>query len=197
MPSTCCLQVPVPGTIAFSLCPPFPYTHMNTNAYTHMNTYTHNKQSSPATRHGGALGDRRYSSYSLLTLAVDGVSGQRHAPAALCPGERTSGTHCAGGWVGLRAGLDTKVRGKNLFPCWGSNPDRPVVQSIVRHYTDRTTPAGSLSLSHTHARTHARTRARVHTCIHMYIHTYVRTNTDVLYFYDSLLDLVGPEKFYG
>jgi hypothetical protein len=36
-----------------------------------------------------------------------GVSGQRHAPAALCPGERTPGTHCAGGWLGPRAGLDT------------------------------------------------------------------------------------------
>jgi hypothetical protein len=35
------------------------------------------------------------------------VSGQRHAPAALCPGERTHGTHCTGDWVGLRAGLDT------------------------------------------------------------------------------------------
>jgi hypothetical protein len=27
--------------------------------------------------------ERRYSSYSLLTSALDGVSGQRHAPAAL------------------------------------------------------------------------------------------------------------------
>jgi hypothetical protein len=33
-----------------------------------------------------------------------GVSGQRHAPAALCPGERTPGTHFTGGWVGLRRG---------------------------------------------------------------------------------------------
>jgi hypothetical protein len=29
------------------------------------------------------LGERRYSSYSFLTSALDGVSGQRHAPAAL------------------------------------------------------------------------------------------------------------------
>jgi hypothetical protein len=64
-----------------------------------------------------------------------GVSGQRHAPAALCPGERTPGTHCTGGWVGLRAGLDTEVTGKILCPCRGSNPDHLVVQSIVRHYT--------------------------------------------------------------
>ena len=31
-----------------------------------------------------------------------GVGGQRHAPAALPPGK----THCIGGWVGPRAGLD-------------------------------------------------------------------------------------------
>ena len=34
-----------------------------------------------------------------------GVSDQQHAPAALHPQER-HGTHCTGGWVGPRAGLD-------------------------------------------------------------------------------------------
>ena len=34
-----------------------------------------------------------------------GVKGQRHAPAALYPRERP-GTHCTGGWVGPKAGLD-------------------------------------------------------------------------------------------
>jgi hypothetical protein len=29
------------------------------------------------------LGERRYSSYSFMTSALDGVSGQRHAPAAI------------------------------------------------------------------------------------------------------------------
>jgi len=33
-----------------------------------------------------------------------GVGGQRHSPAAL-PQERP-GTHCIGGWLGARAGLD-------------------------------------------------------------------------------------------
>jgi hypothetical protein len=42
-------------------------------------------KSSPATRHEGKCGERRYSSYSYLTSALDGVSGQRHAPAALYP----------------------------------------------------------------------------------------------------------------
>jgi hypothetical protein len=45
-----------------------------------------------------------------------GVSRQRHAPAALCPGEMTPGTHCTGGWMGPRAGLDTEDRGKILAP---------------------------------------------------------------------------------
>jgi hypothetical protein len=65
-----------------------------------------------------------------------GVNGQRHTPAALYPVERTPGTHCTGGWVGPRAGLDAEARGKILCPCRGSNLDRPVVQSVARHYTD-------------------------------------------------------------
>jgi hypothetical protein len=70
-----------------------------------------------------------------------GVSGQRHAPAALYPRERTPGTHWTGGWVGPRAGLDTEDRGKILCPCRESNLDRPVVQPVVRHYTAWANPA--------------------------------------------------------
>jgi hypothetical protein len=94
------------------------------------------KQSSPDTRHGGAWGERRYSSYSFSTSALDGGEW-----SASLPRETIPGTHCTGGWVGLRAGLDTDVRGKILCPCQGSNSDRPVVQSVVRFYTDRATPA--------------------------------------------------------
>jgi hypothetical protein len=65
------------------------------------------KQSSPATRHDGSWEESRYSSYSFSTSALGGVSGQRHAPSALCAGERTPST---GGWVGLRAGLDTEEK---------------------------------------------------------------------------------------
>jgi len=42
------------------------------------------------------------------------VGGQRHAPAALPPGKRP-GTHCIGGWVGPRAGLEE---------CGKSRPNR-------------------------------------------------------------------------
>jgi hypothetical protein len=50
-----------------------------------------------------------------------GVSGQHHAPAALYPRGKDAGTHCTGGWVGPRTGLDTEARGKILCPCRGSN----------------------------------------------------------------------------
>jgi hypothetical protein len=51
-----------------------------------------------------------------------GVSGQRHAPAALSPGDRNPGTHCTGGWVGPRAGLDTEVREKSFAPAGDRTP---------------------------------------------------------------------------
>jgi hypothetical protein len=76
------------------------------------------------------------SSYSLATLAQDGVSDQNHARPRFSPGEMTRGTYCTGGWVGPKAGLDTEVRGKILYFCRGSDLDRPVVQPIARHYTD-------------------------------------------------------------
>jgi hypothetical protein len=55
-----------------------------------------------------------------------GVSGQHHARPRFSPGERTPGTHCTGGWVVPRAGLDTEIRRKILCLCRGLNPGRPV-----------------------------------------------------------------------
>jgi hypothetical protein len=43
---------------------------------------------------------------------LDAVRGQRYAPAAFYPRERTPGSHCTGGWVSPRAGVDTEDRGK-------------------------------------------------------------------------------------
>ena len=42
-----------------------------------------------------------------MTVALEGVSGQQQAPAALYPRERP-GAHFTGGWVGPRAGLDKR-----------------------------------------------------------------------------------------
>jgi hypothetical protein len=83
------------------------------------------------------LGGEEYSSYSFTTSALDRGEWSASRPGrAFSPGERTPGTHCTGGWVGPRVGLDTEDRGNILCLCRGSNPDRPVVQPVVRHYTD-------------------------------------------------------------
>jgi hypothetical protein len=41
------------------------------------------------------------------------------------PEERTPGTHCTGGWVDPRAGLDTEARGKMLLPLRAIEPRSP------------------------------------------------------------------------
>jgi hypothetical protein len=74
------------------------------------------------------LEGRRYSSYS-------STSAPSRPGRAFTPGERTSDTHCTGGWVCPSAGLDTVVRRKILCHRRGSNPDRLVVQPVDRHYT--------------------------------------------------------------
>jgi hypothetical protein len=89
--------------------------------------------------HMEAQGERRYSSYSFTTSALDGVSGQRHAPSTLYPrGRPTAPIEQEAGWA--RAGLDAEARGNPLCLCRGSNLDHPVAQSIIRHCTDWATP---------------------------------------------------------
>ena len=81
------------------------------------------------TGHEGPEGEYRYSSTLSWTLALDGVGGQIHAPAALPPGRRP-GTHCIGGWVGPRAGLDGC---ETLAPIRIRSPDRPACsESLYR-----------------------------------------------------------------
>jgi hypothetical protein len=58
-----------------------------------------------------------------------GVSGQHHAPAALYPQGKDPGTHCTGGWVGPRAGLDTEDK-----ICFG-NPLLSNIFHIVSLFT--------------------------------------------------------------
>jgi hypothetical protein len=87
-----------------------------------------NNKSRPVTRHGRAWEERVYSSYSLTISVLD--RGERSASRSgrALAGERASGTHCIGGWVGPSAGLDTEARGKILSPLPGiesRSPGRP------------------------------------------------------------------------
>jgi hypothetical protein len=72
----------------------------------------------PRTGHEGPEGEYRYSSTLTLTSALDGVGGQRHAPAALPPGKR-AGIHCTGGWVGPQGRYEW---GRIISPPSGFDP---------------------------------------------------------------------------
>jgi hypothetical protein len=90
------------------------------------------KQSSPAPRRRLG-GERRYISYSLLTSALDGVSGQRHAPAALCPGKRPPVPIVQeAGWAPEPVWTQ-RLEEKSFAP---AGDRTAIVQSVVRHYTD-------------------------------------------------------------
>jgi hypothetical protein len=65
------------------------------------------------------LGDRRYSSRRGWVVSIT-------PRPRFTPGQRAPGTHCTGGWVGPRAGLNAQVRGKIFCLCRGSNAGSPV-----------------------------------------------------------------------
>ena len=77
--------------------------------------------------------------YSFLTTTLEGVRDQRHAPTALYPRER-HGTHCTGGWVGPRAGMDKcgKFHPPPGFEPWTAQP-------VESRYTDWAIPAHILT----------------------------------------------------
>jgi hypothetical protein len=66
--------------------------------------------------------ERRYSSYSFSTSALDGGEwlASRHG-RALAPEEGHPGIH----WVDPRAGLDTEARGKIISPLPEIGPQSP------------------------------------------------------------------------
>jgi hypothetical protein len=68
--------------------------------------------------------------------------------SALSPRVRVPGTHCIGGWVGPRAGLDAVVKRKIPSSHRKSNPRTPIVQPIAQRYTDwALTALGPLNFS--------------------------------------------------
>jgi hypothetical protein len=70
-----------------------------------------------------------YSSYSILTSVLDGVSGQLHAPAALW---RPVTIVQEAGWAPEPVWTQ-RLQEKSSRLCRESNLDRPVVKSVARH----------------------------------------------------------------
>jgi hypothetical protein len=77
------------------------------------------------------LGERRYSSYSFSTSALDGGEWLASRPGRpFAPGKGPPVP------VVQEAGWAPETTRKILCLCQGSNLDRPVVQPVARHYTD-------------------------------------------------------------
>jgi len=104
----------------------------------------------------------------VLTSALDKGGRQRHVPAALPLGERP-GTHCTGGWVVPRAGLDRCGKSR---PHRDSIP-RPTVRSESPY---RLRYPGLATYTHTPTRTHTHTPP-THTHPHAHTHTHTHTPT--------------------
>jgi hypothetical protein len=93
--------------------------------------YTH-KSAVPTTRHEDTWGKRSYSSYSFSTSALDGGEWWASRPGrALPPVPIVQEVGCA------TEPVWTQRLEEKSFRLWRwSNPDRPVVQPVARHYTE-------------------------------------------------------------
>jgi hypothetical protein len=84
--------------------------------------------------HAGNKWVRIYSSYSFLTLALVGVSGQRHALAVLYPRGKDPPVPIVqeAGWAPEPVWTQ-RLEEKSFRLCRESNPYRPVVQFVVSY----------------------------------------------------------------
>jgi hypothetical protein len=95
------------------------------------------RKSSPTRRHEGAWGERRYSSYSFSTSALDGGEWSASRPGrALAPGKgHPVSIVQEAGWAPEPVWTQ-RLEEKSFRLCRGSNLDRLVVQLVARHYTE-------------------------------------------------------------
>jgi hypothetical protein len=83
------------------------------------------------------LGERRYSSYPFMSPALDGGERSASRPVrASAPGKGPPvPTGQEAGWVPELVWTQRLEENSSCL-CWGSNSDHPVVQSVVRYYSD-------------------------------------------------------------
>jgi hypothetical protein len=93
-----------------------------------------------------AQGGRMYSSYSVTTSALDEGEWSASRPGrALTPVKRHPVPIVQeAGWAPELVWTQ-RLEKESSRLCRGSNLDRPVVQSVVRHYTDWAIPATAIN----------------------------------------------------
>jgi hypothetical protein len=93
-------------------------------------------KSCPIIRHGGAWVERRYSSYSFSTSALDGGEWSASRPGRAFAPEKGTPVPIVqeAGWAPEPVWTQ-RLEEKSICQCRGSNLDRPVVQPVARHCT--------------------------------------------------------------
>jgi hypothetical protein len=117
-------------------CDPFsPVNIISPMLHTRFHLYSVLKvKSNPRTGHEGPMGESRYCSTLSLTSALDGVGGQRHAPAALPPGKTRYPSYRRLGGPQGRTGQVRKISAPPGF-------DPRSVQPVTSRYTEWASPA--------------------------------------------------------
>jgi hypothetical protein len=72
--------------------------------------------------------------HEILSSALDGDEWSASRNGRFTPRARAPGSHWVGGWMGLRAGLDTVVKIKIPRPCRDSNPEHPARSPALYHW---------------------------------------------------------------
>jgi hypothetical protein len=99
-----------------------------------------------ATRHEGTWGERRYSSYSFLTSALDGGEWSASRPGrALPPGKEPPVPILQEAWWASEPVWSQGLEEKSSAPVGDRTA---IIQPVVRHYTDRATAAPNCSSVH-------------------------------------------------
>jgi hypothetical protein len=88
----------------------------------------HTKSKAVSLRHAESNEERKYSSYSFLTSALDGGEKSASRPGYFLPRGKD---HCIRGRVGPRVGLDTEDSRKTPCLCRGSNPDHSLCSQTL------------------------------------------------------------------
>jgi hypothetical protein len=84
-----------------------------------------------APRHGGVLGEWKYSFTHSLTSALDEGEWSASRPCRFIHRVRPPVIHWIGGWMGPRVVLDAVVKRKILSHRRESNPRTPIVQPVL------------------------------------------------------------------
>jgi hypothetical protein len=142
----------------------------------------------PRAGHEGQEWEQRYSSTLSLTSALEGVGGQRNAPAVLTPGKTRYPLYRR---LGGPKGRSRRLR--KISPPPGFDPR--TVQPVASCYTDWATPAHPLFTYVLNFRDYTEDLLFLSVCVPLLYATYHHTRTDSLLWRFTVLPVLNEITF--